>query len=918
MSMMPASIKTFYKNNPWKGRFIISFFILSLILTIARLALPQTIIYSATSWLKQQGIDSSIEAININIFDGTVSLLNAKGSKNDKPLFKVGLIDIHWQWEPLSEKTIDVTKVVLDQFSVNIEQYSDEILIGGVKIPLGRDSSDKIEIPETTKTDTASELKNLESNKIKSGEIKPWAASLGEVVFTNLNVCYLLHTAPHAKTGDDTKFMDYCVTLDEMSWGGTISYATDAALLKTNDLPLSSTGNFKLNGLTVTDNKLNKNLLTSKSNTLSDVVISGLNNIHINKLVMNELSALQRDDKEHRDAIRFHRLIINDIKLGNLDALDIDNITIIKPGLYLVRENINDWEYQQWMPHSSNLRSAAKKTSATSAEVKHSENDKTSFKLAINDITINDSDWCYLQKNTSLYYCLTYEAFNWKGVVNYDTKSSKNGNVSLSIKGDLNLTRPNVHNYSIQRDLLDFKSLTLTQLNIANINTVSIKELRLEKLAALQRSKKQNDYTALFNSLAIDDIKYSTNNLSINTIKLDDLANNISINKNGEWEHNKWLLKISSEDKTATNSSKHEEGASLATEKPFIISLNKLNISSDQKILFTDNSTVPAMHIGLNNLSFDIDSLYTTKPDTNSAFKLSAKTIRHSTIDIEGTVNPFSDKLSFDAIGKLKGFDLRAATPATKKAIGHIIQSGQMDSDLQLRAVEGVLDSNISLSLHHFNIKATNQEDADKLDKKFGMPLNQTLVLLREKDDSIHLDIPITGDVNHPNFEPMDAIIKATSKAATTTLITFYTPYGLAYFGGSVLFDLATALNFEPIKFTPGSAEMPADSKAQLDNLARLLTEKPQIHLTLCGVTSPDDVYALYPELKKQQKEKNDKDIILTKEQLAALNQLAGERQINSKNYLIKESGIEHDRLILCAPEHLTSDEAIPGVKINI
>ncbi len=214
---------------------------------------------------------------------------------------------------------------------------------------------------------------------------------------------------------------------------------------------------------------------------------------------------------------------------------------------------------------------------------------------------------------------------------------------------------------------------------------------------------------------------------------------------------------------------------------------------------------------------------------------MSAKTTQHSTIDIEGTAKPFAEKISFDASGKLRGFDLRAVSPVAKKSIGHIIKSGQLDAELKILAVNGKLNSNIALSLYQFNIQATNKDAAEKLDKKFGMPLNQTLVLLRDKDDSIHLDIPVTGDVSSPDFNPMDAIVKATSKAATATLITFYTPYGLIYAGGNVLFDLATALNFDPIVFEPGSSELLEQNKQQLDNLARLLNEKPKVHLTLCA-----------------------------------------------------------------------------------
>lgn len=891
MSTLLTRFKNFRSINPWQARLIFSFFIILIILSIIRISLSPTIIYSATSWLKKQGIDSSIEAIEISIFDGTISLINARGSLNSKPLFDIGLVDIHWDWTPLSKKTFEVTRVALDKFTVNIEQYSDKIVIGGVHLPADstRTSEDDITV-EDSKTAT------------------PWAATLGEVLFTDMNICYLQHMASFSDRNDETKHIDYCVTLDEMAWNGSISYATDKSLLNTEQLPLSSSGNFLLRGLNVIDNKLERNLLTSSSVDLNNIVINGLNNIQIEKLNMIGLSAMQRDDNQHIDAIRFEELAVSDIKLSNLNALDIGAVDLTQPGLYLVKENQTDWEYMQWLPPSPD-------SSSQKAGTKETTQDNTAaFSLAINRIVIDNSDFCYLEKHNALYYCFTLDNFDWNGSIKYGSVTPAGENLNLVANGDLSLSHPNIHNHNLQRNLIDFKSLTLNNMNVTDGTNLKLQELSLINFNALQRSEKPDDNSLSFDELKINDIKYSTNNIAINTIDLDGLASAVSKNRDGEWEHDKWLPKDNKEKNTPAANTKTAE-----QDKPDLkLSLNRINIISDKNITFTDNSTEPALTVGLQKLLFDISNLNSAKPDTDSTLKLQAKTSRHSTIDLAGTVRPFAEKISLDTSGKLKGFDLRAASPATKKAIGHIIKSGQLDADLVLRATDGVLDSNIALSLYQFNIKPMSKADAEALDKKFGMPLNKTLVLLRDKDDSIHLDIPITGDINNPAFNPYDAIIKATSKAATVTLITFYTPYGLIYAGGSTLLNLATALNFDPVEFKPGSAELLDVNKEQLEKLAKLMTDKPQIHLTLCGITNQSDLYTLYPETKKTQAEKSASEIPLSTEQAAALMKLAADRQTNTKNYLINATNIEHNRLILCEPEHQSSTEAIAGVEINI
>ena len=892
-------IKTFRKENRWQSRLILTLLILVLLLGLARLLLTPTIIYSTTSWLKKQGIESTIETINIDIIDGTVSLVNARGFSDGKPLFNVGLVDIYWQWAPLSDKTIDVTKIALDNFKVNIEKYNDEMIIGGVHIPLGGNpAATTEEIPEQA-----------------GKKSEPWAASLGEVIFTDLNICYLQHNTALQQANKDTLFVDYCVDLDEVSWSGTISYATDKELLKTEDIALSSTGDFRLNGLDITDNKLGRKLLSSSSNTLNNVVISGLNNLHIDELEMNELSLLQREDKKHIDSVRFHQLTVDDINLTQLNTLSINNVNIEGPGVYLVKHDKTDWEYQEWIPP----------TDSTSQSDKTKDNEEpsttpTSFKVSLKNVNVNESDLCYLDNETTIYYCLTFASFAWSGSVDYDTETPDTNDINLIAKGDLVLSRPNVHNQSIDRNLIALDTLSLKALEVTGINKVALNNLSIVKLAALQRSNSDDDNTAAFDKLTIDDVLYTKNKVAVKSVVLNGLTNSLSKNKDGSWEHDKWMQNSKKEKETAESKTTQQATKS----DPFIIALQKLKVSSDKKITFTDNSTEPATKFGLQSLIFDLSDIYTERPDSESPFKLAAKTLLHSTIDVEGKVKPFAEKVSFKADGKLKGFDLRAASPAAKKAIGHTIKSGQLDADLELLAVDGVLDSNIGLTLYHFNIKASSKEDADKLNKKFGMPLNQTLVLLRDKDDSIHLDIPITGDVNNPNFNPMDAIVKATSKAATVTLITFYTPYGLIYAGGNMAFNLATALNFDPIIFTPGSSEIIAESKEQLSNLSKLLTEKPQVHLTLCGVTNQQDALKLFPELKQQLEKSNksgDKsgvDIKLSTDQSSQLDQLAKDRQDNSKNYLIDNHGIAHNRLIVCEPEYRKEEDAIAGVEINI
>ncbi len=878
-----ARLSVIYDNNPWKGRTALFILILCTLLILVRASLPYTIIYSANSWLKEQNIDSTIEDISIGVFDGTISLKNARGSRDGKALFDVGLVDIHWRWTPLSSKKAVITKVVLEHFMIDIARYADKIIIGGVTIENATPVEENVP-PPANETD------------------KPWALTIGEVLFKDLNICYLQHSDIQKQATDASRQMDYCVDLEKMSWGGEISYNVESSLTPDSGLPLSSSGDFILNGLKVTDNRLNKYLLLSRANTLENVIVNGLNSIHINSLTMNDLSALNRDDKKHKDAIRFSNLTVNDISIKQLSSITIDNINISEPGFYIVKKTATDWEYNQWLPGT--------KVSTVKTEDASVKNHTTPLTVAINNISISSADNCYLEEHTKLYYCLTFSDLNWKGSINYLAESDNKNVPELTVIGNFDLSKLSIHNSTISRNLLSFDHLKISGIDITGLDDIAIKELQLDNMNALQRSNAANDETLIVNKLSINDTKYTNKKLSINTINVDGITGNISRDEDGVLEHSKWI------DDSAAKEQDSNQQASKPDKETLAVSLNHLTVTSNNQILFSDSSTSPVTTAGLSQLSLQLNQLNSSQPNQYTDFTLFAKTTSLSTIDLKGNAKPFAEKVSLDATGKLKGFDLRAASPETKKAIGHIIKSGQLDADLKLLAVDGKLDSNIALALYKFNIEPVDKESQLALNKKFGMPLNQTLVLLRDKDGSIHMDIPITGNVNDPTFNPMDAIIKATSKAATVTLVTFYTPYGLIYAGGNVLFDLATALKFEPVVFKPSSADLEAENRQQLEKLSELLISKPGIHLTMCGVTNQQDLFALYPDLKKTGQ--TETTVNLTKEQMLALNQLANNRQVISKKYLIENFSIAQERLILCEPEHDTGKDAISGVEINI
>ena len=837
-------------KRPW---FLIIILSLIFLLVLSRLFLSSAIIYGTNTWLKKQGITSNIEAININILNGHVSLINVVAKKDTKELFHINLLELYWQWSPLSNKTIAISQIKLDKFNANVEHYTDALIISGLELPLNKD-------PKIKESDNAE---------------KDWNLSLNKLEISDINLCYSQQAAPVNEKTNNNKLYDYCLEVEQLSWQGPFRYSADKQIAKSKK-PISAKGDLSLKGFSLIDNKQNKELLSTQLSTLSDIRIDGIDDINIPKLAIKNLSALQRNNNTaNKDTVGFDSLSIDNLKLVKLNALSAKKITFNKPRLYLVKSNADSWEYQTWLPTSESNNKA-------------SSTKDTAFTISINDLIIKNSNLCYVEQHASLDYCFTLENLKWLGSTQITT-ASQSEPLIINADGSLSLIQASIDNKTNKRNLINSSALKVSNLVVRNINDFSATDLSVEKFNALQRSDKPDDTTASFDELLINSLNYSKNNIAMDKINIDGLSTTVSKNKAGGWEHDKWLQN-STENNTDTKNASTEK----QTNKSPRFSLNHLTISSNNKIIYRDDSTLPPTNIGLQNLNFTIDSLNSSNINSASPFKLFAKTVEHSTLELKGKIKPFADKLSFDANGELKGYDLRSVSALTKKSVGHVIKSGQMDANLKLKSINGELDSNISLSLFQLAIKPVTKADANKLDKLFGIPLNQTLTLLRDKNDNIHLDIPITGNINKPNFDPMDAIVKATSKAATVTLITFYTPYGLVYAGSNALFNIATAFNFEPVFFDAGTSELilpvlDEDGEDQLLNLIKLMKDKPKVHLTLCGKTNLSDFHALYLKTKNNTA---DKTIKLSIAQRDGLHQLAAERQTNIKNYLIKQGGL--------------------------
>lgn len=208
----------------------------------------------------------------------------------------------------------------------------------------------------------------------------------------------------------------------------------------------------------------------------------------------------------------------------------------------------------------------------------------------------------------------------------------------------------------------------------------------------------------------------------------------------------------------------------------------------------------------------------------------------HSPLTVSGRINPLSRELFADLTISFKDIDLTPLTPYSGTYLGYVIDKGKLYLDLDYH-------------IEHQSIAADNRVLIDQFtfgdrvasDKATSLPVGLAVALLKDPRGEIHLDIPVSGNLNDPDFSVAGAIFTIIRnllvKAATA-------PFALlaSMFGGEE--------DFSSVAFPPGTAQLEDAQRDKLDKLAEMLAQRPVLTLEISGFIDPERDPEAYRRLR--------------------------------------------------------------------
>lgn len=259
-------------------------------------------------------------------------------------------------------------------------------------------------------------------------------------------------------------------------------------------------------------------------------------------------------------------------------------------------------------------------------------------------------------------------------------------------------------------------------------------------------------------------------------------------------------------------------------DKPLGIHIGSIAIN-DGSANFADFSLTPNFATAVQQLNGQIGTIDSrqAKPAT---VDVKGKVDRYAPVTIKGSVNPFDPMAALDIATSFKRVELTTLTPYSGKFAGYRIRKGRLNLDLHYLITKGQLKAENKVVVEQLQLG----EKVDSPDA-VSLPLKLAIALLKDVDGKISIELPVTGDLNNPQFSVMpivwqtlrNLIVKAA--AAPFKLIG-----GLVSGGGSE--DLGT------VSFAPGSSELGKDAEGSLVKLSQALKERPTLRLEIEGTAA--------------------------------------------------------------------------------
>lgn len=298
------------------------------------------------------------------------------------------------------------------------------------------------------------------------------------------------------------------------------------------------------------------------------------------------------------------------------------------------------------------------------------------------------------------------------------------------------------------------------------------------------------------------------------------------------------LLIAQPADKSAA--AKGANSKSKSNSKPLGIRVGEVNIK-DGSANFADFSLTPNFATAVQQLNGRIGTL-DNRQSNPATVNVNGKVDRYAPVTIKGSLNPFDPMDALDITTSFKRVELTTLTPYSGKFAGYRIRKGRLNLDLHYLISKGQLKAENKVVVEQLEL-GEKVDSPDAVD----LPLRLAVALLKDVNGRITLELPVSGDLNNPQFSVMPIVWQTMRNLLVRAAASPFKFIGGLVSGG-------TSEDLSSVRFTPGSTELSNDAQKALDALAAALKTRPTLRLEIEGTSAPgsDGPYLAQQRLERE------------------------------------------------------------------
>lgn len=490
--------------------------------------------------------------------------------------------------------------------------------------------------------------------------------------------------------------------------------------------------------------------------------------------------------------------------------------------------------------------------------------------------------------------------------------SSLNGMINLSI-GKTNLrTKAHPHQLLIFDELkMPESALSVDKDQQYDFASEQIKLLNMVVSQAVSAPENKNaDLPALLaiQAISMDNIKLTPDLLTLDRILLSGFESSLVLDKNRNLAN---LVPFSDDTHEQETPQTEPTPASEQTteEGTFALTLGKFELDQPGSITVIDQGIESEYERRYTVDTLRLENVQTADKTNSSPFALALNSDKYTKISADGDLKLFSDKTNLALEATIREFSLPRISPFVRQAAGFDMLSGQLDSDIKLSVVEDEITGNTALTMRGLEISTADDVKTGSLSEQSFIPLNIALGALKDGDGTINMDVPLSGNVNDPDFGVsgfMSLIAqKAALSASQSYLLTTFVPYANVISLTQMVGEFALKVRIDDLIYRAGQTQLETTQSEFSQSIIALLEDKEDMSLKLCAIATKDDL--------------NEPGIDITDAKtIARLKELAQQRGDIFKDQLVEQGGVSSSRLLLCQPKIDGQDDALPRIEFNI